>query len=90
MRLPILRTSILALVLAATPASLSGGFLIPPSSGYIVLAMSDVLACDPPQSIPSEAASAYSRASVGDEPAPLWRADIYDLADCLRMKAEAI
>ena len=91
MRLPILRTLILALVLTATPASLSVGFLIPPSSGYIVLAMSDVIACDPPRSTPSEAENAYRQVGLsGDDLPLLWRADIYDLTDCLRRKAEAI
>ena len=91
MRLPILRTLILALVLTATPASLSVGFLIPPSSGYVVLAMSDVIACDPPRITPGEAENAYRQVGFpGDDPALLWRADIYDLTDCLRRKAEAI
>lgn len=91
MRLPILRTLILALVLTATPASLSVGFLIPPSSGYIVLAMSDVIACDPPGSTPHEAEQAYRQVGFpGEDSALLWRADIYDLTECLRMKAEAI
>ncbi len=89
MRLQILRTSILALVLAATPASLSGG--IPSfSNEYIVLAMSDVIACDTPHSTPSEARDAFLRVSLEGDAAPFWRTDIYDLADCLRMKSEAI
>lgn len=91
MQLPILRASILGLVLAASPVSLPDKFLLPPPEDYLKLASSDVLACDPPASVPQEAADAYLQTgfSAGD-PASIWRADIYDLTDCLRRNGEAI
>ena len=56
-----------------------------------MLAMSDVIACDPPRITPGEAENAYRQVGFpGDDPALLWRANIYDLTDCLRRKAEAI
>jgi hypothetical protein len=88
MRLPILRASILGLVLAASPASLSGS-AFSPKSDYIVLALSDVIACNYPSNLPDDVTAAYSQ--VNDvSGARLWLADIYDLTDCLRQKAEAI
>jgi hypothetical protein len=89
MRLPDIRTSMLALVLAASPVSLPSGFISPPADKPIVLAMSDVIACNFPNSLPDEAVAANLRVSTSSH-APLWRADIDDLADCLRKKAEAI
>jgi len=88
MRLPILRISCLALILSAAPVTLSSGFLAP-ADKPIVLAMSDVIACNFPSSLPDEAVAAHLRVSSSTH-APLWRADIDDLADCLRKKAEAI
>lgn len=91
MRLPTLRASILGLVIAASPASLSGEFLLAPSENYLKLASSDVLACDPPSSVPQEAADAYLQTGfLTDDAALIWRADVYDLVDCLRRKAETI
>ncbi len=88
MRLPVLRISCLALVLSAAPVSLSSGFLAP-AEKPIVLAMSDVIACNYPNSLPDEAVAARLRVSMSSG-ALLWRADVYDLTECLRMKAEAI
>lgn len=91
MRLPILRASILGLVLAASPVSLPGDFPITPPEDYLRLASSDVLACDPPSSVPQETENAYLQTGLlADDAALLWRADVYDLVDCLRRKAETI
>jgi len=91
MRLPTLRALILGVVLAASPASLSGEFLLPPSEDYLKLAGSGVLACDPPSIVPHEAAESYLQTGFSaDGPALIWRADVYDLIDCLRRKAETI
>jgi hypothetical protein len=88
MRLSILRASVLALVFAASPVSLSGGSWMP-TEKPIVLAASDVVACNFPSRFPDDATAAFSRVGnfSGDG---VWRTDIYDLADCLRRKAEAI
>ncbi len=89
MRLPVMRISILGLILAASPISPPKGFFMAPADKPIVLAMSDVIACNLPSSLPDEAAAAPLRVSTSPH-APLRRADIDDLADCLRMRAEAI
>jgi hypothetical protein len=88
MWLPILRSTVLALILAASPVSIPGE-LFTPAEKPIVLASSDVLACDFPHHLPNDVTAARLRVN-STSVVPLWRADIYDLADCLRAKSEKI